>query len=223
MSHVETGLPCPHCGGFVVIRRVNLAETRLEAAEATVPADELRQRRHAIAAADGEIGRLEGEVSAANQAVDSARAQMQTAAEAKNRLAQLPPVPAADPGLETAKAQLAAAEARLVMGRALAEAKDIHEKITSNERVLTILAADGLRAQKLARVVDLFNRALAGDAQAAEWAPVTQWRLVAKYLLHYPDHIRPLTREDLISIAEMCEFLRARLESHGAGSRLRLG
>ena len=62
----DSGLPCPHCGAFVVIKRISLVETTLVAAE-TIPQAELKKRRNAIAEADGEISRLTGELRAKQQ------------------------------------------------------------------------------------------------------------------------------------------------------------
>jgi predicted RNA-binding Zn-ribbon protein involved in translation (DUF1610 family) len=52
----DVPMPCPHCGEKVVLRRINLAESRLEKAETIAPA-ELKKRRLAIVDADGLVGR----------------------------------------------------------------------------------------------------------------------------------------------------------------------
>lgn len=170
----DSGTPCPACGVFLVWRRINVAESVLEEA-ATVPADELKRRRVAIAAADGRLSGLTGQCAAADRAVDTARARMQQAAEAKNHLGQLgpPAAGAAAADVANAEAALAAATARLTAWRQVVQARDIHQRIVDNDRLLDILAPEGLRAQKLSRVLDLFNRTLAQYCEAAEWAPVS--------------------------------------------------
>ena len=172
-GNVDPGMACPHCGAFVVLRRVNLAETRLEAAEAAPIATELKKRRDAIAEADGNVSRLTGEVAEANRAVETARHALQNAAEADNYLKALPPAVGAGGDVATAKTALDRAEKRLAGFRAKREADDLHERIVTNEAVLELLAPDGLRARKLLHVLDAFNRTLAAHSEAADWRAVT--------------------------------------------------
>lgn len=169
----DGGMPCPHCGAFVVLRQVDLATRVLEKAQ-PILGDELRARRAAIADADGKVGRIWGEWQTAQKAVELARARMQMAAEAKNKLEMFgaEAVPAVDTA--ASRAALEAAEGRLNAWRQMMQAKDIHEKVVSNEKLLAILAPEGLRATKLVRVLDAFNRTqLAPLAAAAEWSAPT--------------------------------------------------
>lgn len=164
-------MPCPHCGGLLDLQRVNLAEMRLVAAEVIEPA-ELRKRQRAIADADGTVSRLQGEVGRADHTVEIARAQMQQASEAKHRLANLP---AAGPEVDTAAARgaLERATVRERAWRQQRDADELHQRIADNDALLKILAGDGLRAAKLARVLDAFNRtSLAELTAAADWPAV---------------------------------------------------
>jgi hypothetical protein len=171
---VDPGMPCPHCGAFVTLRRVNLAETRLEAAEAAPPASELKKRRDAIARIDGDVGRLTGQVQEADRAVDQARLAMQTALDARYRLDKMPPPAEAEIDVEAAKAEVAAAEQRLTGFRQKRKADELHDKIMTNNAVIDILAPDGLRAKKLGHVLELFNTAQLGRLSlAAGWNQVT--------------------------------------------------
>ena len=171
---VDPGMPCPHCGAFVVLRRINLAESRLEAAEAAPLAGELKKRRDAIARTDGDVSRLTGQVSAADRAVDAARLNMQTALLARASLDKMPAEAAAEVDVEAAKAEVEAAEQRLTGFRQKRQADDLHDKITTNNAVIDILAPDGLRAKKLGHVLELFNTAQLGRLSlAARWNQVT--------------------------------------------------
>ena len=171
---VDPGMPCPHCGAFVTLRRVNLAETRLEMAEAAPPASELKKRRDAIARIDGDVGRLTGQVQEADRAVDQARLAMQTALDARYRLDKMPPPAEAEIDVEAAKAEVAAAEQRLTGFRQKRKADELHDKIMTNNAVIDILAPDGLRAKKLGHVLELFNTAQLGRLSlAAGWNQVT--------------------------------------------------
>lgn len=166
------GLPCPHCGGILAIERVDLATTRLVAVE-VLAESELKRRRVAIAEADGKIEHLAGEHQAAERAVERARGGMHDSLDARRRLEAWP---AAETGGDVAgaKAALATAEERLNAWRQKHQADDLARRIAGNESLLDILAPDGLRAQKLARVLDAWNRGrLAELSAAAEWAAVT--------------------------------------------------
>jgi hypothetical protein len=165
-------MPCPHCGAFVVLRQVNLAESRLEPAE-TIPEAELKKRRLAIADADGAVNRLTGERHQAERAVELARDAMQIALDAKYRLERMPPAAEGGTDVEDAKVDLATAERRLAAFRQKREADDLARRIAGNDAVLAILAPDGLRARKLARVLEVFNSTqLQPLCEAASWRPV---------------------------------------------------
>jgi len=171
---VDPGMPCPHCGGFVVLRRVNLAETRLEQAEVTPTAAELKQRRDAIARTDGDIGRLTGQLSEADRAVDQARDAMQMALLARTSLDKMPPPAEAEVDVEAARIDVEGAEQRLKGFRQKRDADDLHDKIMTNNTVIDILAPEGLRTAKLKRVLEAFNETqLANLADAAGWQPVS--------------------------------------------------
>jgi hypothetical protein len=171
---VDPGMPCPHCGAFVVLRRVNLAETRLEAAEAAPPASELKKRRDAIARGRWRCRRLTGQVQEADRAIDQTRNAMQMALDARYRLDKMP-APAGDlADVETAGTEVEAAEQRLTGFRQKRQADELHDKIMTNNAVIDILAPDGLRAKKLAHVLELFNTAQLGRLSlAAGWDMVS--------------------------------------------------
>ena len=173
-GNVDPGMPCPHCGAFVVLRRVNLAETRLEQAEETLPAAELKKRRMAIADADGIVEQLKGQSIEADRAVEQARNTLHMALDARYRLDKMP-APASDAAdTETARIEVEAAEQRLTGFRQKRAADDLHDKIMTNNAVIDILAPDGLRATKLGHVLELFNTAqLARLSLAAGWNQVT--------------------------------------------------
>jgi hypothetical protein len=117
---------------------------------------------------------LTGQLGDADRAVARARDAMQIAVEARHRLAMMPP--AAEAGIDTAAAKqgLERAQHRVAARRQKKEADDLHQKIAGNDALLDILAADGLRAKKLAHVLELFNLAQLGRlSRAAEWNLVT--------------------------------------------------
>jgi hypothetical protein len=174
-GNADTGLPCPHCGAFVVVRRVDLTTVRLEMAEMeSVTTAELKQRRQAIAAADGTIANLTAALRDADRAVDRARVDMQVALDAKVRVEAMPPATSDGGDVATTEAALDQARRRLAAWRQKRDADAIQQKIAGNDLVLDILAPEGLRARKLARVLELFNLAQLGRLSlAGGWSQVT--------------------------------------------------
>jgi hypothetical protein len=168
-------MPCPHCGGALMLRRVSLVETRLEAAGPGIAGDELRANRRAIAELDGQLERRAGDLVAAQVTADQARVALAAAVTARQRLADMPQVPTAEaPDLEAARTALTRAERRLALFRQKREADDLYSKIAGNELVLELLAPDGLRAKRLSQVLEVFNSQVLGElAASAGWRPVT--------------------------------------------------
>ena len=177
-GNVDHGIPCPHCGAFVVVRQIDLATRRLEAAEVSVTPAELKKRRAAIADADGRVSNLTAQLRDADRAVDRARVDMQVALDAKRRVEAMPPMAtfgAGDVASADAAAALERARRRLAAWRQKRDADELQQKIAGNDLVLDILAPEGLRARKLARVIELFNVAQLGrlSLAAGGWNQVT--------------------------------------------------
>jgi hypothetical protein len=169
----EAAMPCPHCGEPVVLRRVNLAEQRLEKAEVVAPA-EFKKRRLALAEADGTVERFRGELTQQNRTVEATRHEMHLAIDAANKLATMPPSGGDAAQIAAAKESLEIGQRRLAAFRQKAEAGDLHAKVASNELLIEILAPDGVRGQKLGRVLEVFGTTrLAPLTDAADWKPVT--------------------------------------------------
>jgi hypothetical protein len=81
----------------------------------------------------------------------------------------------AQPDVDVAGAEQAHDRARrnLDAFRQKREADDLAERVRTNDLVLAILAPDGLRGRKLARVVEAFNASLRPLSETAVWADVT--------------------------------------------------
>jgi hypothetical protein len=166
-------MPCPHCGGLLVLRRVSLVETRLEQAPVGVDPVELKRRRLAIADADGAIANATDALNMARRNATAARDQVRTALKARESLDSAPKPSGSSGSVEAARSALATAERRLAAFRQRVEAEDVAAKIAGNDILLEHLAADGLRARKLSRVLDVFNASqLAPLCDAAGWKAV---------------------------------------------------
>jgi hypothetical protein len=174
-GNVDPGLPCPRCGAFVVVRQVDLTTRILEPAEVTpVTPAELKERRLAIAGADGTISNLQAALRDADRAVDRARDAMQLGLLARTQIEAMPLPAAGNGNIEAAAAAHDRALRRLAAWRQKRDTDELQQKIAGNDLVLGILAPDGLRAAKLARVIELFNVAQLGRLSlAAGWNQVT--------------------------------------------------
>jgi hypothetical protein len=156
-----------------VIRRVSLVEQTLAKVEPISHA-ELKRRRQAIAEADGEISRLTGELRAKQQASAAAKRDLDVSVAARAQLSALRPSDKSAGDVETTRAAVETADARLKAFRQKREADDLRDKIAVNDKILDILAPDGLRAKKLACVLDAFN-----TAQLKSMTDAAGWKVVA--------------------------------------------
>jgi hypothetical protein len=166
---------CPACGVLLVVRPGDhlLANPVLVEAKEPTSETELKARRIAIAEADGRVENGKSIVSAAQRARAEAATALQAARDAKHELDALPPPTEAAIDVDAARRELAEREEYLAGVRIKRKADEIAARIAANEIVIDILAPDGLRARKLARVVEAFNNAcLKPLCEAAGWRPV---------------------------------------------------
>jgi hypothetical protein len=169
-AEAATGIPCPHCGKPLEIRRLSLVEQSLVKVE-PIAAAELKRRRTAIAEADGEISRLRGELQTKHRTAALAQVDLDKSIAAQAQVAALTPGDKSAGGsVETTRAAVETAAARLLAFRQKRDADRLSDAIATNDQILDVLAADGLRAKKLARVLDAFNGAqLKPLTDAAQW------------------------------------------------------
>jgi hypothetical protein len=165
--------PCPYCAKPIVVRQVSLVETRLEKAEPIAEGD-AKKRRQAIASADGEVAGATDRLNNARRAAALAQAAVNEADAARERIANWPQATETGTDIEAARSELSRAEKRLAEFRMKREADDINARIESNETLLTLLAGDGLRAAKLARVLGIFIGQLRALTDAAGWTDVVE-------------------------------------------------
>ena len=170
----EAGMPCPHCGAFVAIRRISLVETTLDKVEPIPPAELKRRRQRDRRGRWRDLATATARCSATRSAVERARRDLDASTAARVQLAALPARVKSPAGqLEETRAAVEAAEARLKGWRQKREADRLRDEISVNEKILDVLAGDGLRAKKLARVLDVFNSAtLKPLTDIAGWKPV---------------------------------------------------
>jgi hypothetical protein len=164
---------CPHCGAQVIVERINLMTVQLVKPDKPVDNADVTKRRQAIATSEGQLAHAQDELNLARRAEGAARAEVDAAAAARERIANWPQAVEAGTNIEAAQAALAKAEKRLSEFHVKRDADDLHEKIENNEIVLGLLAPDGLRASKMrVRLKNFVDHDLAELTQSAGWPSV---------------------------------------------------
>jgi hypothetical protein len=164
-----TTIPCPYCASPIVISRAG-PEVRFEKADAAPLNDEVvRKRRMTIAEADGKVAHAYDDLNQARRDLTQAEVAIRDSLQARDRLGSWPRAVESGTDRNTAEAALARAEKRLGEFREKQEADRLHQLIELNDHVIGLLGGDGLRAVKLARVLDVFNKELATLCATANW------------------------------------------------------
>ena len=171
----QRSMPCPYCGEPIIINQVSLVETRIEKATAPTGGDPgwAKAQREATASADGAVAHANDELMQARAMVTRARSLIEQAEQAQQRLAEWPRAVETRTDERAAAQRVAQAEQHLALLKQKHDADDIHRRIETNERVIELLAPDGLRAKKLARVIEAFvETQLRPLSEAAGWQAV---------------------------------------------------
>lgn len=166
-SDTQSLLYCPHCGETAVLKAGELVKP--EKGKAT------EAERKAASAA---LTKWTQELNALRQQRDDYFHEVSTlnnrATRAKDAIKQLEnwTDEATGGNLEESREALRRAETRLKAFLKKSEADTIHNSILANQRVIDVLAPDGLRQQKLAQGLELINAELAELSSWANWKPV---------------------------------------------------
>lgn len=162
----DTGLACPHCQKLVHYHRGADGE-RLDKAE-RISDDELRKRRGDRASAEAKLSAAKPTHSTAavklrdaQRALDDAQRAVAEAEAAKRRLTELEAESAGKTGssdaVQQAREALDRAEQRLALRQTKARADALARQITVLSSIIDLLAPEGLRMQKLVKVLGVFN------------------------------------------------------------------
>jgi hypothetical protein len=166
------GLPCPWCQRPVLVVD-EITVRHLEKGQvADLDRPELERRRMAIAEADGKLAHANDDLQNARRDVTRAETAVRDSLDARQRLDNWPRAVEAGTDITTAEAQLKAAESRLAEFRTKKEADRLHRLVEGNEIVIGLLSPDGLRATKLAQVLEVFNTELGALCETARWSVV---------------------------------------------------
>ena len=171
----NAGKPCPHCGQPVAVVGSG-PRAELQQAEKHITEDELKNRRDAVARADGQVENRKRAVAEAERAANDAERKAQEARDAAAKLAELPAEGDQQDSqeVEQARERVRNAEQRLQAFKTYREARQKHQAVQDNAKIVAVLAPDGLRAKKLAEAATAFCRDYVQPfTKAAGWPEVT--------------------------------------------------
>lgn len=166
------GIPCPHCGERINIKRTSGA-INLEKPPEQITEKEASDRLSAIAHADGALSRLKGEVDQAERDLAEARRLVAESEKAATELAELPEPTGENPDVEAARERVTRADVRVKAFQTKRDADRIHASIEANQEIVDALAPEGVRARKLRSALADFSRSrLTPICKAAGWGEV---------------------------------------------------
>jgi hypothetical protein len=168
----SAGIPCPHCNEPIIVIQADLVgEFQLQKAPPAPAKDEARRiakeimkadaglinAENALRNAEAEERRLSGELSVAQRAADT--------------LARMPKADAqaSQEAIDAAREAVRIAEARVKIFEAKTDAYAVAANLAINQKMVEILAPDGLAKTKLANSLAEVNKKLAEISKAANW------------------------------------------------------
>lgn len=164
---------CPHCGKTVVVVAQYRMPYRLEKPKKEkLSADELKQRRLAIADADGKVQNAKSKLSQARQSHDGLRLRLESARKAAAEIEETQGAVVDEAKVAELRAALEAADRNHKACQAATQARALHRVIVQNAAIVEMLAPDGLRKTVLTRALKGFNERLRQDSDAAGWPAV---------------------------------------------------
>ena len=164
-------VPCPHCGGLLEIRSdiggFKVAEATMWKEERNAATLVLKKEQEALAD-------IQTEQAAATKAYDEARTQYQAVAGSAEKLKAAQAKKGTQEAVDVALDYLNGLQKDKAMIEAVAQCTRLHALIQANQKIVDILAPEGLRRQKLVRALAKFNQKfLAALCQEAEYPAVT--------------------------------------------------
>lgn len=159
---------CHHCEGELVLK-----------ADKLVPPEQGKPTQAEMQAAQKEMAAFQGRMQEKRQARDKAFNDYQrcqdkavAASRAQEQLVKIGDTDRDEAAIESARESVRRAEQRLDALKRKTEAEKLHEAILTNDRVIKVLRADGLRQTKLAAALKGFNDRLERLSGFAKWKPV---------------------------------------------------
>jgi hypothetical protein len=168
----EATVPCPHCSGPLV---VSGGAVRKPGGPAWPDAAENEKRARMLDEAKAKYAPLVEKEAAAAQTLAQARTRLYEASKAEDTLKALPAPTAAGTAsqVDDCREKVRLAELRLTAFQRKTSADRCHASVAMNQAVIEALAPEGVRQQRLSRMLHQFNDSLAQLCAAAGWLPVT--------------------------------------------------
>ena len=170
VAQTEATTACPHCGKPVVIKGLSVVIPSPSDPEAISKATKLR------ADCVKELANIKAEIGKVNAEIGGKNSQIITAMSAKTQLEGIAVRSTATDNsrdLETCRAELATAESRLLAWKMYHNARAKHEAIILNQRIIDLLAPEGLRMARLTEALAEINGLLDEICKRASWPTVS--------------------------------------------------
>lgn len=163
---------CPKCQAPLKVERGELVEVEKPPTKAQITKARKAQEAH-----EAEVTKAGFYSNQADKALADSRAKLAAARRAAAELAEIDAKQSTgeastEADVEAARARVQAAQAALERRRAWDRAWDLHQQIAQNDKLVDILAPEGLRRRKLAEGLAMFNGRLADLCRAAGWPVV---------------------------------------------------
>ena len=166
------GVACPHCGGLVSVKEGNPPQLRaLE--EKPTPAG-AKQRADAVRDAKAEEDRLVKLVDELAQARAQLQGRYETVRGSGDKLAEAKKRHGSADAIVSAEALATATEQQLQAFKVKRQADGLADEIEANQKIVDLLAPEGLRRTKLSAALSRFNQqVIAPLCAAAAFKPIT--------------------------------------------------
>lgn len=164
-------LQCPHCAAGVFYNKTLQGESLVKA-EGLIPDDEIAAQREAYKAAADKVAELKAALDAARGKYETLRVEYKQALDAAEKLAALPQGTATQADIDRAREALRVAENDLKAFQQKTEGDRLHRGVQDNQRIIDMLAPDGVRRVVLVRALEAFNKELDAIAKACGWSRV---------------------------------------------------
>lgn len=161
-------LVCPHCG-----KPVAYQFGKLEAIKQTLSAEERDALDQKILDADNAVSKAMRESGHANTQKALAAENLQKAEKAAAEYEQKKDLTATAEEIDLAREAVRKAEGRLTAFNKYHDAARVHNNVIENQKIIDVLAPEGIRRNALETGLAYFNADLEAICRLAGWCPVT--------------------------------------------------
>lgn len=160
---------CPHCKGHLVV----VSRTEVRAPTASITQDENNARQAAINEAQARLSAARNTAANAQANIAQHMVAVAAAERARAKLDSIPRDGIAADAIAALEAEVNHIRYLISASNVRTAAADRHKQIQENQRIIDVLAPNGLRLTVLAAKLGAFNLRLGALAAAASWPAVT--------------------------------------------------